>query len=202
MNPKKKIGKKEPKKVDLFDDTDPFLSPFHKMKMGSYLNKKGEWKNYAIFRKKTDDELFNEEKGVAIKKQEKNISDSFKIEVKDREIWVNDYLIGKPHAVGSNLEFFEHIRSQSANTKIERNKLPDFGGSCLKKDIQNKGFIKILNELGFKDEILKAFFPKRGKNMLAYRGDKITKKDLEKAGIKMSLFIKELELAHLKSSPE
>ncbi len=128
--------------------------------------------------------------------------EKFEVKVKDRYIWINDYLLSKPHAVGSNFEFFEYIRSKSANTKIERNSLPDFGGICLKKDIKNKSFIKILNELGFKGEILKAFFPKRGKNMLIYRGDKITKKDLEKSGIKIPVFIKELELAHLRNSPE
>jgi len=128
--------------------------------------------------------------------------EQFEVKVKDRYILVNDYLLSKPHAVGSNLEFFEYLRSKSANTKIERNSLPDFGGLSLKQDVKNKSFIKILNELGFKGEILKAFFPKRGKNMLTYKGDKITKKDLEKAGVKIPLFLKELEVAHLKNSPE
>lgn len=50
---------KKPKKVDLFDDAELTTSPFHKMKTGSYLSKKGEWKSYAIFKEKTDDELFN-----------------------------------------------------------------------------------------------------------------------------------------------
>ena len=128
--------------------------------------------------------------------------DKYTILVKDREIWINKYLLSKPHAVGSNLEFFEYVRKQSPNTKIERNKLPDFGESCLKKDIKNKGFIKILNELGFKGEILKTFFPKRSRDMVVYIGNKIVKKDLEKAGIKMPLFLKELELAHIKNNPE
>ncbi len=135
-------------------------------------------------------------KGVAIPK-------TFEIQVKDREIWVNNYLLSKPHALGSNYEFFEYIRSQSPNIKIERKKLPSASGNLsLKEEVKKKGFIKILNELGFKGEILKAFFPKRSKSIVVYKGDKITKTDLEKAGIKIPLFIKELELAHLKNSPK
>ncbi len=70
----------------------------------------------------------------------------------------------------------------------------------LRKQVKNKSFIKILNELGFKGEILKAFFPKRGKDVVVYRGDKVKKKDLEEAGVKILLFLKELELAHLKNT--
>src|SRR3989338_7066490 len=127
------------------------------------------------------------------------LGDNFKVDVKDREIWINNYLISKPHAVGSNLEFFEYIRSQPHNTKIERSKLPDSGGGDLKEQVAKKGFIKILNNLGFKGQILKAFFYDRSKNTATYRGDKITKADLEKAGLKTSLFVKELELAHIRN---
>lgn len=131
------------------------------------------------------------------------IPNIFRLEVKDRYIFINNYLLSKPHAVGSNFEFFEHIRSKPPHTKIERKNLPDqFGGLSLKEQVKNKSFIKILNELGFKGEILKAFFPKRSKDMVVYRGDKITKKDLEKAGVNIQLFLKELELAHLKNNPE
>lgn len=130
-------------------------------------------------------------------------TDKFTISVKDREIWINNYLIGKPHAVGSNFEFFEYILSQAPHTKISREALPSFGGNLsLKEQVKSKGFIKILNELGFKGEVLKAFFYKRSKNTLIYRGDEITKEDLEKAGIKKHLFLKELELAHIRNSPE
>ncbi len=138
-------------------------------------------------------------------KDEKNkifVPKTFEIQVRDRYIWVNNYLLSKPHAVGTNLEFFEYIRSKPANTKIERKNLPDFGRLALKEQVKGKSFIKILNKLGFKGEILKAFFPKRGKNVMVYRGNKITKKDLEKAGVKILLFLKELEVAHIKNSPE
>ncbi|MCR4334456.1 MAG: hypothetical protein NUV47_01875 [Patescibacteria group bacterium] len=132
-----------------------------------------------------------------------SITNKFKLLIKDREIWVNEYLIGKPHAVGSNLEFFEYVCSQAPHTKINRNELPSkFGNLSTQNRVKNKSFIKILNGLGFKGEILKAFFYKRGKDTLIYRGDEIIKNDLEKAGVKILLFFKELELAHTKNSPE
>lgn len=137
------------------------------------------------------------------KKQE---LDTFIISVKDREVWVNDYLLSKPHATGCNFEFFEYVRSKPANTPIERDKMPKWGDgvgyASLKEETKSKSFIKMLNELGFKGEILKAFFYKRSKNSLTYRGDKIIKEDLEKAGVKKSLFLKELDVAHAKNSPE
>ena len=152
--------------------------------------------------------VFREKRGkqqhkILTLKAAKEYPEKFVITVKDREIWVNGYLLSKPHFTGSNFEFFEYVRSQPANTKIERKNLPSqFGNLSLREQIRNKGFIKILNELGFKGEILKAFFPKRGKSMLTYKGNKITKADLEKSGIKIPLFTKELELAHIKNSPK
>jgi hypothetical protein len=131
-------------------------------------------------------------------KERLEIPKTFEVKVKDRYIWINNYLLSKPHAVGTNFEFFDFIRRQPTNSKITKQDMPDW----LKNEIGNKRFIKILNELGFKGEVLKAFFPKRGKNILTYRGDKITKEDLEKAGVKIPLFLKELELAHLKNRPE
>lgn len=136
------------------------------------------------------------------KKLKGKLPKTFEIQVKDRYIWVNNYLLSKPHATGVNLEFFEYIQGQKPNTKIERNKLPDFGKLALKQEVKNSSFIKILNKLGFKGEISKAFFYKRGKDSLFYRGDKITQKDLEKAGVKMPILLKELELAHIRNNPE
>lgn len=132
--------------------------------------------------------------------------DIFSISVKDREIWVNTWLISKPHGAGKNYEFFDYVRAKPPHTLIERDKMPNVGDGVnygyTKEAIKNKGFIKILNELGFKSEILKAYFYKRSKDALIYRGDKITKEDLEKSGIKKPLFLKELELAHTRNSPE
>lgn len=131
---------------------------------------------------------------------EKNV---YSISVKDREIRVNTYLISRPHAVGSNFEFFEYVRSQASHTKIERKNLPSkFEQLSIKEQIKNKSFIKILNGLGFKGEILKAYFYNRAKDTLTYKGDKIEKDDLEKAGVNIPLFLKELDLAHTKNSPK
>lgn len=131
------------------------------------------------------------------------LPDKLRITIKDREIWVNEFMIGKPHAVGSNFEFFEYVRSQAPHTKIERGNLSsEFGDASTKERVRSKSFIKILNELGFKGEILKAFFYKRSKDSLFYRGDVVKREDLEKEGIKITLFLKELEIAHMKNSPK
>lgn len=123
----------------------------------------------------------------------------YTLSVRDREIWINKYLISKPHAVGSNFEFFQYVRLESPNTKIERGKLSGPGSLGLNEQLENKRFFKILNALGFKGEIRKAFFYKVGKDSLYYRGNAITIIDLEEAGVKIPLFIKELELADLKN---
>jgi hypothetical protein len=151
-------------------------------------------KNLKKFREKETDQ----KPKTITAKDKTEIPKFFEVEIKDREIWINDYFLSKPHAIGSNFEFFYHIRGQKANEVIKREGLPDW----LKKEISNKGFIKILNAIGFKSEILKAFFPKRGKSRLVYRGNKITKNELQKSGIKIPLLLKELELAHIKNSPE
>lgn len=122
----------------------------------------------------------------------------FLLTVKDRDIWINNYLIAKPHAVGSNFEFFEYVRSQRANTKIERKNL----SVDLQEGLGNKRFFKILNADGFKGEIKKAFFYKVDANSLCYRGDKVTLQRLKEAGINIKLFIKELETADAKYNPD
>ncbi|MFH0912237.1 MAG: hypothetical protein V1807_01095, partial [Patescibacteria group bacterium] len=124
------------------------------------------------------------------------IPNKFIISVKDREIWINDYLISKPHATGTNFAFFEYIQTQSADTKIERRKLPD----TLKQEVGKKRFVSMLNSLGFTGEITKAFFYKISEHTLFYRGNKIEKESLEKEGIKIPLFLKELEVVHMRKS--
>lgn len=127
---------------------------------------------------------------------------SFELKVQDRQIWINNYFLSKPHAVGNNFDFLEYIRSKPRNTRIKRNELPNAADWDLKNQVSNKGFTKILNSLGFKGELLKAYFPKRSIDELVYRGDKITQKELEKDGIKIPVLIKELELANEKNNPE
>lgn len=122
----------------------------------------------------------------------------FLLTVKDREIRINNYLIAKPHAVGDNLEFFEHIRKQPADKQIKRKGLDAY----LQEQLGSKRFFKILNALGFKGEIKKAFFYKVDADTLCYRGDKLTSQQLEKAGVNTKLFIKELEVADAKYNPD
>lgn len=137
---------------------------------------------------------------------QKKAADKYKISVKDREIWVNDYLIGKPHAVGKNFEFFEYVRFLPPNTKINRDNMPNASDKVnfgyIKEEVKNKSFIKILNGLGFKGELLKAYFYKRSKDNIVYMGDEISVHDLEKAGVKIDILLRELELAHIKNSPK
>jgi hypothetical protein len=122
----------------------------------------------------------------------------YEISIRDREIWVNGYLLSRPHAVGTPYEFFEHIRLQPINTKIEKQILPE----SLKNAVGKQKLIKLLNALGFKGEITKAFFSKVTKASLYYKGNKIMDEDLKKAGVKKNLFIKQLEVAHAQNSPE
>ena len=173
------------------------------------IKKSKEYKRYKRNKALKDREEKNHK--FAIIKTEKDLQQGskkevFEIKVKDKYILVNDYILSKPHSVGSNLEFFEYVRSKPPYTPIKRKEMPNVGDGVAyaytKDEIKNKSFTKILNELGFTDEILIAFFPKRGKDELVYRGDKITKKDLEKSGVKIPLFLEELKVAHLKNSPE
>lgn len=120
--------------------------------------------------------------------------DKLIISLKDREIWINNYLLSKPHAVGKNMGFFEYIYN-NPNISIKRTDLPD----SIKKEILRKSFTKIINAIGFKGEILKAFFPKRGKTEFMFKKE-VLLKDLNNSGIKTPVLLKELELAHTKNS--
>lgn len=121
------------------------------------------------------------------------LQNKYEISIKDREIWVNNkYLISKPHSIGSNMEFFLYL-IENQNKSINRIDLPE----GMKNEIKGKGFSKIVNALGFSGEILKTFFPKRGKGQLLFRKT-VSKSDLKLLGVKENLFLKELELAHMK----
>ncbi|VVB55109.1 Uncharacterised protein [uncultured archaeon] len=94
------------------------------------------------------------------------------------------------------MSLFEYI-AEKPNTEIWRKELPDF----LKSEISGKQFSKILNDIGFKGEILKAFFPKRSKTLLVFQPT-ISQDELVKKGIRMKVFIQELQLAHAKNNPD
>lgn len=125
-------------------------------------------------------------------------SSSYSIKIKDREIWVNNFLIAKPHAVGKNMSFFEYLY-ENADKLINRDDMPEY----VKKDVSGRSFTKVLNALGFTGEILKAFVPKRGKGSVLFKKS-VSQEELTDRGVNVEIFIKELGLAHIKivrSSP-
>ncbi len=118
------------------------------------------------------------------------------IELKDRGVWVNEFLLSRPHATGKNMGFFEYV-FEHPDKLISRDSLPKF----VQQDVAARSFSKVLNDLGFKGEILKVFFPERGKSQLRFRKE-VTLSQLAKSGINTDLLLQELRLAHLKSSPK
>lgn len=130
-------------------------------------------------------------------KEENKFANGYEISVKDREILVNNkYIIARPHSTGNNFEFMEFLLNNQ-DKDIERSELPEY----LRGEIRGKRFYKIIGGLGFSGEILKAFFPKRGKGQLVFRKT-VSKEDLKKSGINENIFLKELELANVKHSPK
>jgi hypothetical protein len=69
-----------------------------------------------------------------------------------------------------------------------------------KAEVGSKNFSKVLNELGFKGEILKAFFPERGKSTVLFRKT-VSVAQLEREGIKLPLLLQELRTANIRNSP-
>ncbi|MES2216409.1 MAG: hypothetical protein V4481_03890 [Patescibacteria group bacterium] len=118
---------------------------------------------------------------------------TFSVKIKDRKILVNDYVIAKPHAVGKNMSFFEYLY-ENAGKLLEREDMPEY----VRNEVSGRSFTKVLNALGFTGEILKAFFPKRGKGSVQFRKS-VSLKELADQGIDMDIFMKELGLAHTKT---
>jgi hypothetical protein len=136
-------------------------------------------------------------------KRENNIPKKFRLTIKDRKIFINDYIIGNPQYHAKGFELLRYISEQAkkGNRTIKRADLPDsFGNISLKEKIRGTSFTKLLNELGFKGEILKSFFPERSKNIIVYRGDIIHLKELKESGININVLLKELELANEKKN--
>jgi hypothetical protein len=120
-----------------------------------------------------------------------------KLKVVDREVWVNNYLIAKPHAVGNNYDFLEYVRKQPFDQPITKDSLT----IDIQEAMGDKTFFKILNALGFKGEIKRAFFYKVDARTLCYRGDNLTLLQLKDAGVNIKLLIKQLEVADAKYNP-
>ena len=125
------------------------------------------------------------------------VPENFVISIKDREIWVNDYILSKPFATHPNKEFFDYVYANAGKSFL-RSEIPDYAKRALQG---GKSFSKVLNELGFKGEILKAFFPKRGKISILLQKS-VSTADLKEKGVKISLLMQELRTAHAKNSPE
>lgn len=127
------------------------------------------------------------------------IPSMFKVTIKDREIWVNEFMLSRPFAAGKNKGFFDYIFGLPEQL-IRREEMPEY----VKKEVGNKRFTKILNYLGFTGEILKAFFRERGQNKLIFKKE-IKTDQLETDGIKVALLLQQLKTAHLRkvrSSPK
>jgi hypothetical protein len=112
----------------------------------------------------------------------------------NREIYINNYLIAKPHAVGRNFEFLEYIIAGEPNIEITRKDMPEW----LQNQIQGVKFGKILSDLKFKGEIRKAFFYKVNDDSLYFRGKELSLNEITNHIKRVDIFIKELELLQLK----
>lgn len=124
------------------------------------------------------------------------VPETFEVSLNDRSIWVNKkYLIGKPHAIGTNYAFFEYLMANPEKLL----KISEFPES-LHEEIRGKKIPKLLNYLGFKGEILKLFFPKRGKIGLIFT-PRVSDAELEKRGIKKGVLMKQLDLANEENRP-
>jgi len=137
----------------------------------------------------------NAEKGIVkdvIKQDEPKI---FRIQTGDKDIMINDYIIAKPYQTHPNRELFDYVRSKPKNKLIKKSEMPDW----LKADIGNKRLLNMLAGAGFTGQIREAFFPVISKAAIKYRGNEVTRKDLEKAGVKIKQLIKQLELADIKN---
>ena len=130
------------------------------------------------------------------KPREPSVPETFCVSAKDREIWINEYLLSKPFAVGSNKGFFDYIYD-NAGRSLARNEMPDYA----KEDLAGKRFSKVLNQLGFKGEILKAFFPERSKSQVLFRRE-VSSAKLRESGVNLKVLMLELLTAHARNSPK
>jgi hypothetical protein len=118
----------------------------------------------------------------------------FSVNIKDREVRVNDFVLSRPHAAGRNMRFMEYIFNHP-DKDIDREDLP----VLLRKEIKTTKFTILLHELGFTGEILKAFFPMRSQERLRFRKT-ISRDELEQQGISADVLLQAIKLAHTKSN--
>jgi len=135
--------------------------------------------------------------GGSDKEPEIAVPDTFTVSVKDREIWINDFFLSKPFATHPNKEFFDYVYAHAGKSLL-RSEIPDYAKRALQG---GKGFVNVLNNLGFKGQILRAFFPTRSKTNLLFQKS-VSTSDLKGRGVKVSLLLQELRTAQAKNSPE
>lgn len=116
---------------------------------------------------------------------------SFTISLKDRNLFINNYLIAKPHATGNNYEFISDVINQKPGTLVERKNLRAWLSDALNQH-KDKRFVKILNDLHITGEIRNAFFPQVTDDSLIFRGPTVLKSTLEKEGVNVKALIDKL----------
>ena len=137
--------------------------------------------------------------------------DKFVVSLGDREIAVNDYIISRPFTRSSNRSFFEAIyfrpEVQIYIDDVQKEMMEQIKNDpkkeSLMKIIKWGKISKILNALGFRGEILKAFFPIRtnSKPRVIKFLKTVSKEDLKNRRININLLIQELKDAHRRNSP-
>ncbi len=170
------------------EDVDKVINAHRKVKAENWARKEKEIDKRVAATRANLQDAFGQKNVSTVTP---DAGESYAIAVRDRAVCVNDYVISKPYAVGKNSRFFEAVLSRPGEA-ITLDTLPE----SVKDEVEGRNFIKILNSLGFKGEILKAFFPERNKGRLIFR-KVVTKKELLSAGINPSLFEKELRAAHI-----
>ncbi|KND49243.1 MAG: hypothetical protein AB203_02510 [Parcubacteria bacterium C7867-008] len=127
----------------------------------------------------------------AIAQKETN---EFSISIQDRNVYINKYLLSRPHGAGKNLGFLEYVFERSGQ-RIEREKLPEM----MKTELGKESFSKVLYALGFTGEILKAFFPERAHSTLTFRKT-VSIAELQKSGVDIEILEHDLKGAHIRNS--
>ncbi len=122
------------------------------------------------------------------------VTATFSVNIKDREVRINNFVLCRPHATGRNMHFMEYIFDHP-DKDIDREDLP----SLLRDEVKATKFTGLLHELGFTGEILKAFFPGRSQESLRFRKT-ISSDELEQQGISAEVLLQAIKLAHTKNN--
>jgi hypothetical protein len=117
---------------------------------------------------------------------------TFKLHIIDRSVFINSYLISKPHAVGLNFEFISYIVGQGAGSKIEYKNLPHNLADDINKKT-DKRFIKLLSDLNFTGVIRDLYFSEIKDDSLVFHGSLVNKKSAMKRNLIIKDIVSELD---------